>query len=457
MIEKITEFSNSAIGITMLIIIPAIAMAVIVLYRNKTIQKDIFSGSASPVINIFRIKNCNDNDNDDENYDYYDKNKNDHKNKKHKNNHKNDNSNENNDNNENGENEDIGEIGENIYETGDYGIRLKKANRREYNFNCFGFNFNNILNNGILNKDKKKENTKNNYINGNKNESGSENENGSENNEFNNNNISNKKNKIDGKFGSLTNKVENEGSGSEEGFEHDDDYEYNNENNEDDNNENNSNNSSKNNSTKYLNKNNNRNNHRNNDNINMDENENENSIKRKINFFSFTKTDADKFFEKNFTEKIFNPLQTSFFEILTKTRGMYQKSRQHDDEDVVILNGTYVDNSSTGSDFESDKNGSGSERKTEDSEKTEISGTTITAEVSSKSDAVRERSSTFPRVSFSDDEEEGREYKEGKEGMTEMVGLPEFNYGNVKIIMDAEGEAEVEVEKEVEGSLLMRI
>ena len=132
---------------------------------------------------------------------------------------------------------------------------------------------------------------------------------------------------------------------------------------------------------------------------------------------------------------------------------MYQKSRQHDDEDVVILNGTYGGNSSTDSDFESDKNGSGSERKTEDSEKTEISGTTETAELSSKSDAVRERSSTFPRVSFSDDEEEG------KEGMTEMVGLTEFNYGNVKIIMEAEGEGEGEGEgvKEVEGSLLMRI
>ena len=32
-IEKITEFSNSAIGITMLVIIPAVALAVLVLYR----------------------------------------------------------------------------------------------------------------------------------------------------------------------------------------------------------------------------------------------------------------------------------------------------------------------------------------------------------------------------------------------------------------------------------------
>ena len=66
-IEKITEFSNSAIGITMLVILPAIALAVLVLYRKKTLQNDIFSGSISPMNNIFRNKTYKNDENEDDN------------------------------------------------------------------------------------------------------------------------------------------------------------------------------------------------------------------------------------------------------------------------------------------------------------------------------------------------------------------------------------------------------
>ena len=66
-IEKITEFSNSAIGITMLVILPAIALAVLVLYRKKTFENEIFSGSISPINNIFRNQSCKNDENEDEN------------------------------------------------------------------------------------------------------------------------------------------------------------------------------------------------------------------------------------------------------------------------------------------------------------------------------------------------------------------------------------------------------
>ena len=62
-IEKITEFSNSAIGVTMLVLLPTIALAVLALYRKKALQNDIFSGSVSPMHNMFSMKIIDNNKN----------------------------------------------------------------------------------------------------------------------------------------------------------------------------------------------------------------------------------------------------------------------------------------------------------------------------------------------------------------------------------------------------------
>ena len=51
----------------MLVILPAIALAVLVLYRKKTFENEIFSGSISPINNIFRNQSCKNDENEDEN------------------------------------------------------------------------------------------------------------------------------------------------------------------------------------------------------------------------------------------------------------------------------------------------------------------------------------------------------------------------------------------------------